>query len=93
MRYSDIANIEFTNSDNKLHTIKDRRPIPEYTILTTIKKEVGVLHDEVATRREVYGEFSEDLSYRIAEANIIALLENRFDFGKLKKIKIPTIED
>jgi hypothetical protein len=93
MRYIEIDNIEFTNEDGNTFTIKDRRPIPNYTILTTIKKNNEELADEIAVRREVYGEFAETLSYRIHEANIVKLIENRFDFSKLKEIKIPTIED
>jgi len=93
MRYSTIDNIEFTNADNNVHVIKDRRPIPVYNILTTINKNKDALGDEIAVKREIYGPFSEDLTYRLYEANIEDLLEQRFDFSKLKQIKIPAIED
>lgn len=93
MRYNDIANIEFTNSNNKTFKIKDRRPIPKYTIVTRIKKNKNELGDEIAIKRNIFGEGSESLTYRIYEANIIKLIENRFDFEKLRDINIPTLED
>ena len=93
MRYIAIPNIEFIDANGNIFTIKDRRKIPNYNILTTIKKNKDELGDEIATKREVYGELSENLTYRIYEANVIKLLANRFDFTKLKEIKIPTIED
>lgn len=93
MRYVAIDNIEFTNANGRTFTIKDRRPIPTYTILTEIDKTSDELGDEIAVKNEVYGENSEDLAYRIYEANIIELIESRFDFSKLKRVKIPTVED
>jgi len=92
MRYSEITNIEFTSANNNIYTIKDKRIIPKYNIVTKLKNN-GSLGDEVAVKREIYGENSENLTYRIYEANIISLIENRFDFTKLKEINIPTIED
>lgn len=93
MRYVDVTNITFTDANGKIYTIKDRRPIPTYTILTTINKNKNALADEICTKKEIYGEFNEDSAYRIYEANIVKLIEARFDFSKLKQIKIPTIED
>lgn len=93
MRYIDVENITFTDANGKVYTIKDRRKIPDYQILTTIGKNKDELADEICVKKEVYGEFTEDLSYRILEANIVKLIEARFDFSKLKEIKIPTIED
>ena len=93
MRYVEVDNIEYTNADGKVHTIKDRRQIPDYNILTSIRKSKEELGDEVATRSEIYGELAEDLTYRIYEANILALIEARLDFEKLRTIKIPSLED
>jgi len=93
MRYGDVDNITFTNANGKVYNIKDRRKIPNYTILTTISKDKNELADEIAVKKEVYGEFTEDLAYKIYEANVVKLIESRFDFSKLKSIKIPAIED
>lgn len=93
MRYIDIRNIEFTNINGKTFKIKDRREIPNYTLLTKYSKDKKELGDEIAVKREIFGEGSESLTYRIYEANIIALIENRFNFEKLKIINIPRIED
>lgn len=93
MRYVDVENITFTDANGKVYTIKDRRKIPTYTILTAIGKNDRELADEICIKKEIYGEFNEDLAYRIYEANIVKLIEARFDFSKMKQIQIPTIED
>jgi len=93
LRYNNIRNIEFTNANGNVYKIKDRRPIPVYKVLTNYNKTSDEFGDEIAVKREIYGENAESLAYRIFEANTVALIENRFDFTKLKNIVIPTIED
>lgn len=90
MRYFEIDNISFTNSNGKTVYIKDVRPIPEYVTATYINLKNGDTLDEIASRKEIYGDGAEDQSYKIFEHNIVEICDANFDLNKLKKMKIPT---
>ena len=89
MRYVQIDTISFTDINGNQYAIKDIRPIPTYTTLTEVSIKEGDTIDEIATRDKVYRAGSEDLSYKIYDHNIVALVDSRFDLGKIKTLRIP----
>ncbi len=89
MRYLTIDTISFTNKDGNTFPVKDIRPIPEEPVSLSIPVVDETMLDEVASRSDVYGEFGEDQTYRLFDANVTKLLENNFDVSKLAEIKIP----
>lgn len=89
MRYEQIDNISFTNRDNKTIEIKDIREYPSYEILSSLKISSEDKFDEIASRPEIYGEDSEDESYKIVDFNIVKLFDNDFDLSKIQRIDLP----
>lgn len=89
MYYFAIPTISFTDVNNKQYLIKDMREYPAYTSNATLQLNAKDMLDEIASRPEVYGDGGEVLSYKLAEANIVALMDNNFDLSKLKRIVIP----
>ena len=45
--------------------------------------------DEIVTRDEIYGVEAEPESYKVFDANIIQLFDNRFNMAKIKSLNIP----
>lgn len=89
MRYFDIDTVSFNDTNGRVVPIKDIRPIPVQQInFEIVTKEFDTL-DEIASRKEIYDEGSEDLSYKIFDANIIELFEAEFDMAKIRRLKIP----
>lgn len=89
MRFNNIEIISFTDALGKTYAIRDRRPIPDYVTLFSQIIKQGDEIDEIATRREIYGEGKEADSYKIVEANKETMLDYRFDLSRIKEIKIP----
>ena len=93
MRYNAIDTITFTDQDGNQFPVKDIRPLQELDTATSIKVEKGMKFDDVASRREIYGEGTEALSYVLLDHNAEKMVENDFDVSTLKELKIPVIED
>lgn len=91
MRYIDVDTITFTDINGKSYPVKDRRDISEQTLSFEIDTKEGDLLDEVASRREVFGDFGEVNAWRIFDLNIVKLTENNFDMNKIKRLKIPLL--
>lgn len=89
MRYNNIDIISFTNNNGDSFPIKDIRPIPSEPISFSVVPVGDVDIDEIASRKNVYGDLAEDQSYRIFDANVVELVENEFDASKLSEISIP----
>ncbi len=89
MRYLGIDTISFTNKHGKTLPDKDIRPIPSEPVSLALPVIEETMLDEVASRSEIYGEFGEDQTYRLFDANVTKLLENNFDVSKLAEVKIP----
>lgn len=89
MRYFNIDTISFNDALGRTVPVKDIRPIPEYQINFEIDTRENDLLDEIASRSTVYGEGAEDQSYKIFDANIVALVEAEFDMANIKRLKIP----
>ena len=45
--------------------------------------------DEIVTRREIYGDDSEEDINKVIEMNIEDIFESRFDLTKIKELRIP----
>ena len=93
MRYIEIPTISFTDKDGVNFPVKDLREFPDYE--TAFNKQIisGDFIDEVASRKDVFGDDSEDLSYLIFEHNIVEIVEARWDLSKLKTLRIPVLNN
>ena len=89
MRYLEINTISFTNKDGNTFPVKDIRPIPSESVSLALPVVDETMLDEIASRSDIYGEFGEDQTYRIFDANVVKLLENNFDVSKLAEVRIP----
>lgn len=91
MRYIDVDTITFTDINGKSYPVKDIRPISTQTLAFEIDTKENDLLDEIASRREVYGDFGEVHAWRIFDLNIVRLTEVDFDMSKTKRLKIPLL--
>jgi len=91
MWLQDTPEFTFIDIDGESHSLKEMRDIPVYTQSVVVNVNNGDMIDEIASRPEVYGEGSEDLSYKIFEANIITLFENDFSLTNIKKLLAPRL--
>ena len=91
MRYIDVDTVTFTDINGKSYPVKDRRDISSQTLAFEIDIKESDLLDEVASRREVYGDFGEVHAWRIFDLNIVKLTEVGFDMSKIKRLKIPLL--
>lgn len=89
MRYFNVDTVSFNDKNGRIAPVKDVRPISDQQINFEILTKESDLLDEIASREEIYGGASEDLSYKIFDANIINLFEVGFDMSKIRRIKIP----
>jgi hypothetical protein len=89
MRYTNIETITFTDIDGKSTAVKDMRLIPPQTIVKTISVIGSIELDEIASRKDIYGDGGENLSYKIFEANLLEIAERRFDLSRIRSLKIP----
>jgi hypothetical protein len=74
---------------NKNYPIKDIRDIPEYANFVTVDVSIESMLDEICTRNDVYGENTEDQSYKIFEANIVKITDADFSLSRIKTLRIP----
>jgi len=88
-RYSDIDTITFTDVNGNSYPVKDIRLISSQTFALEIDRSEHDLLDEIASRREIYGDFGEVQSWRIFDLNIVKFTEANFSLTKIKRIKIP----
>lgn len=88
MRYFDIDTVSFTNKDGKSAPIKEKRPIENNPIAFEVNTNNQLL-DEIASRKDVYGEGYEDHSYKIFDANCVEIIEAGYDLTKVRRMKIP----
>jgi hypothetical protein len=85
----DVPTISFANNDGKSYAIKDIKIIPTYDNTKTIQIAQEMLLDEICVDKNVYGESREDFSYKVFEANVVALSESGYDLNKIKTLRIP----
>lgn len=88
-RYIDVDTITFTDINGKSYPVKDIRPISTQTLSSSIDIKEGDLLDEVASRKEVFGDYGENQAWRIFDLNVVELTQVNFDLNKIKRLKIP----
>jgi len=91
MRYIDVDTVTFTDINGKSYPVKDRRDISTQALAFEMDVKEGDLLDDIASRREVFGDFGEVQAWRIFDLNIVRLTEVGFDIDKIKKMKIPLL--
>lgn len=88
-RYISVDTVIFTDHNGNQFPVKDIREIPTEQTEFEVDVTEGDLLDEVASRKEVFGDFGEVQSYRIFDLNIVKLTEVNFDMTKIKSLKVP----
>jgi hypothetical protein len=89
MRYQTIENITFVDINGISYNIKDMREYPEYTTKVIVKTSENDFIDEIATRKEIYGDNNENVSYKIYDHNIVKLREANWEMSNIKELNIP----
>ena len=89
MRDLQVETISFTDSAGKSHAIKDMTEYSDKALAATIPVQKYDRIDEIVTRREIYGDDSEEDINRVIEMNIEDIFESRFDLTKIKELRIP----
>lgn len=84
----DIDTVTFEDSNGISYLIKDIRPIPSLPVIFTITKSETEFIDEIVTRDDIYGINREGDSFKVYDANAIKMVEKRFDFTKIKRLKV-----
>lgn len=77
---------EYFNKDYPIQDIKD---IQEYSNFINVDTSIESTLDEICVRNDVYGENTEDQSYKIFEANIVKITDNNFSLDRIKTLRIP----
>jgi hypothetical protein len=90
MRYQLADTITFTNAQGKSVQLKDTLPEYKAGLLATIDLLSGESLDAIASRPDVYGRDTEDQTYKIFSFNALNILDENFDFTRIKRIRIPT---
>jgi hypothetical protein len=89
MRYVGIDTYTFYDTSGRAVTVNEMREIPAYSIQLTINHTADEDFDEIASRSYVYGDGGEQDTYKLFEANIVQLLDARFDLSRIPKMVIP----
>lgn len=89
MQFLNIENIEFTNKNSKIFIIKDIKYYEDMTTKVILSIQNDVKLDEIASRRDIYGEGNEFYAYKIFEQNRIKIIENNFSLENINSLDIP----
>jgi hypothetical protein len=89
MRYTNIDLITFTNQNGTSTLVYDMRLIPSEAVAKTVDFKGFNELDEIASRKDIYGDFGESQTYRIFEANVKEITDAKFDMTKIRSVKIP----
>lgn len=91
MRYMSIGEVAFLNADGKSYSVKDFREIPAYNSNTTYYPLSQDEIDEIASRKEFYGDGGEWQYYKIIEHNKVKFVENGYSISKISPLMIPSV--
>lgn len=89
MRYALVDTISFTDVNGVSRAVKTMREIPDYELMRTLGKTAQEKPDEMIVKDEAFGPGSEWNSFRLWEANVVALADVGFDWARIKKVRIP----
>jgi hypothetical protein len=93
MRYQTVDTVTFTDRNGVSHAVKEMREIRTFETALELPAKEDLFIDELITRKEYYGDNQEDLTYAVADHNIVKLTESDFQVSGLSTIKLPIIED
>lgn len=91
MRFNAVASISFTDINGNSYNVKDIRPVTTFQSGQYVEYIQGTIVSEIITRPEYYGKNTEDLAWAVVDANIEKLVENNFDFSKIRRLFLPVI--
>lgn len=91
MRFNSVPTITFTDVDGDSFSVKDIRPVSTFNQGMSAGYQQGTVLSELITRPEYYGKNTEDLTWAVVDANIEKLVENNFDFTKIRELFLPVI--
>lgn len=91
MRYFREPDVVFTNANGVSVTLKETRELEELETATEIEVHENDMLDEIATKRDVYGENAEALVYKLFDANAVEIIESGYNLGRVGKLKIPLV--
>ena len=89
MQYREVDDISFTNVDGFTVLTKDKREIKPYDIRREQEVKEDDDLDEIASREIVFGNATENLVYKIIEANADLIVNTNVDMTRISKIRIP----
>ena len=84
--------IEYRVTDSDIRYIKDIRQFPNYVRSHNIPITEKDSLDEIATRKDIYGDDAEDEYYRIFEFNAALLIDNGLKLINIGSLDIPSRE-
>ena len=90
MRYLSVPTYQFTDTTGRTVQVKEMRELEDLSIMLTMNRSAEEDFDEIASRSYVYGEGGERDSWKLHEANIVAILDARFDYSRIPSIKVPS---
>ena len=93
MRYLNSPKFNFTDANGKMYSLYQMREIPNYQISAVIPKLEQEEFDEIFTRPDIAGDNMEGAVFQLHEANHQAILDAKFDYSKLRSIKVPVVND
>jgi hypothetical protein len=91
LRYQTVETVSFTDSLGVTRPVKEVREIPAYDTRAIIARRAEEHLDEFATRTEVFGQGYEGETYRIWEANAVALADAGYDLASIQSLKVPPL--
>ena len=92
MRYLNVPTINFVDINGINYAVKDIRPFDTYTIGLTKTIEADIDIDELISRKDIYGDNTESLTYMVMDANAEVLCENNYNLTKVKSLSIPVLD-
>lgn len=89
MRFLNVDIVSFTNARGRTVALHDLRPTPIVAASVVIDVNTGDQLPEIASRDQFYGVGGEFLYFQIADANVIKLIDYKYDLGKVRKLGVP----
>jgi hypothetical protein len=86
----DVGRYVFADTDGRAVEVMEMREIPVQRVGITLNRSSDDDIDEIASRQYVYGDGGEQDSYKIHEANIVAIIDSRFDYSRIRSVGIPS---
>jgi len=92
-RYNLIDTITYNDKNGTEYPVKDVRPIPSYINGREVPLPAESKIDGLITREDNFGPDTEEYTYAVTDYNIEKLAEHNFDLSRLKRIRIPVLEE